>query len=199
MRGAPGPTVRGSLLRAAGSGKKLLFSEIIRYSGSPASMRQLVIISCAGRAPDSSRSSEPELHVGDPVAHKCVPHKFRTACPQMHHTGTTHKRPNEADHEVNCVVGWQDTQIPNSRPGKWIPTRSTKRIAPAVVLWVEEAHPDFGRPPVPTNTQCATSLTLPASAKSERPLAAAKSSQPKTSRQIAPGGAPPAGSTLASC
>ena len=57
-----------------------------------------------------------ERNVSDAVAHKGVANVFRTQRAQVHDTCSAHKRPDEADHEINRVVSRQNAQVAHARP-----------------------------------------------------------------------------------
>src|ERR1700686_542008 len=61
-----------------------------------------------------------EADIADPVADKCIAHKFRTQRPQMHHAGSAHEWTDKSDHEIDRMIRRQNTQIANARP-EWIP------------------------------------------------------------------------------
>ena len=55
-------------------------------------------------------------HVGDLVSRERFTNVFRPQSAQMHHSSTARKRHDEAAHEVDGVIGWNNTEVACARP-----------------------------------------------------------------------------------
>ncbi len=57
-----------------------------------------------------------QAHVSDLVAHESVAHELGPQGAQVHHARTADKRPDKPDHEIDGVIGGQNTQVAHTRP-----------------------------------------------------------------------------------
>src|SRR5208282_649484 len=71
------------------------------------------------------------------IAHELWPQRA-----QMHHASAADERADEANHEINRVVGRQNAKVANSWP-EWVPCR--QRLALLQIIIMRE-HASFGPP-----------------------------------------------------
>src|SRR6476620_5180618 len=57
-----------------------------------------------------------QADIGDFVAHEGVAHELRPQRPQMHHARPADEGSDKTDHEIDGVIGGQNTQITYARP-----------------------------------------------------------------------------------
>ena len=57
-----------------------------------------------------------EAHVGDLVLREGFANILGPQCSQVDNGGATSERPEEANHEIDGVIGGQDTEITHARP-----------------------------------------------------------------------------------
>src|SRR6266849_8437332 len=57
-----------------------------------------------------------ETHISDFVLRKSFTHVFRTQCAQMHYRCATRERAEKTNHEINGMVGRQNTKVTNTWP-----------------------------------------------------------------------------------
>ena len=86
-----------------------------------------------------------QAHVSDFVTHERIAHELRPQRPQMHDARATHKRPDEAHHEINRVIGRKNAQVAHARP-EWI--QRSQRLALLQIIFMGH-HAALGPPAGP--------------------------------------------------